>query len=219
MTSKKAAGDLHDERSDYQCDELNRSDMHQNPFTMFGNWLQNALDSNIRDATAMSLATASANGSPSVRIVLLKQYDESGLCWYTSYDSRKGRELASNPKAALLLYWRELERQIRIEGHVEKTSDQQSINYFNSRPAGSKFSAAASPQSDVVPNQSWLVNKTRALQLKFTEESITRPANWGGYRLKPEVFEFWQGRPSRLHDRFRYSLATTGEWTMDRLAP
>ncbi len=219
MTTAKTDGDLHDERTDYQRDQLNRRDLQANPFQMFSNWMQNALDRKLIDATAMSLATTTASGLPSVRIVLLKQYDESGLCWYTSYDSRKGRELLENPRAALLFYWRELERQIRIEGTVEKTSAEQSGDYFDSRPAGSKFSAAASPQSQVVPDQHWLMTEKQKLEEKYNAETLQRPENWGGYRLKPHSFEFWQGRPSRLHDRFRYTLNAEQSWSIDRLAP
>lgn len=213
-------GDLHAEREDYKKHQLNRADLSGNPLDMFSRWLQQARDLPVIDATAMTLATCNTHGLPSARIVLLKQYDEHGFCWYTNYESRKGNELAENPHAALLFFWRELERQVRIEGTVEKVAAAQSADYFNSRPDGSRYSAAASPQSQVVPDQSWLAQRTEELQRQYPGDTLERPDFWGGYRLQPVAFEFWQGRPSRLHDRFRYSQESgQSDWTIERLAP
>lgn len=220
MSTDNPDGNLRTDRKDYRQEELQRQQLNTNPFTQFGEWMHTARDKKLIDATAMTLATATAAGVPSARIVLLKEFSEDGLCWYTNYESRKGTELSENNKAALLFYWRELERQIRIEGTVERVEEGQSDDYFNSRPAGSKFSAAASPQSEVVPDQAWLANAAQALQSKYTADELQRPAHWGGYRLKPHAFEFWQGRPSRLHDRFRYTREANGtDWLIERLAP
>ena len=212
-------GDLHAERTDYQQDQLTRAQMPGSPFTMFSQWMQTARDSDLIDATAMTLATTTRDGLPSARIVLLKQFSEAGFCWYTNYESRKGSELAQNPNAALLFYWRELERQIRIEGTVEKMSAEDSAAYFDSRPDGSKYSAVVSPQSQVVPNQAWLANRKKQLAQEQTPDQLERPEFWGGYQLTPHSFEFWQGRPSRSHDRFRYLLNEDDQWQLDRLAP
>jgi len=213
-------GDLHAEREDYRKHQLNRIDLSENPVEFFADWLQHARDLPIIDATAMTLATCNLDGMPSARIVLLKQFGDEGFCWYTNYESRKGTELTQNSNAAILFYWRELERQVRIEGTVEKVSAEQSTNYFKSRPDGSRYSAAASPQSQVVPDQNWLAQRTDELQTQFPGEQLQRPEFWGGYRLVPQQFEFWQGRPSRLHDRFRYQrLAAQSSWKIDRLAP
>ena len=212
-------GDLHAERTDYQQAELSRSQMPGSPLTMFSQWMQTARASDLIDATAMTLATSTQDGLPSARIVLLKQFSEAGFCWYTNYESRKGNELAQNPNAALLFYWRELERQVRIEGTVEKMSAEDSAAYFNSRPEGSKYSAVVSPQSQVVPNQAWLADRKKQLAQEQTPDQLERPEFWGGYQLIPHSFEFWQGRPSRSHDRFRYLLNGDHQWQLDRLAP
>lgn len=213
-------GDLHAEREDYQKHQLNRIDLEDNPVELYARWLQEARDLPIIDATSMTLATCSRKGMPSARIVLLKQFSDEGYCWYTNYESRKGSELAENPNAALLFFWRELERQVRIEGIVEKVSAEQSTAYFKSRPDGSRYSAAASPQSQVVADQHWLAQRTDELQQQYPGDQLERPDFWGGYRLVPQQFEFWQGRPSRLHDRFRYQReANQANWTIDRLAP
>jgi len=218
---KTNSGDLRDERKDYKLAELTRDGLADNPLSMFSDWMEAARNADIIDATAMTLATVDANGLPSARIVLLKQFSEAGFYWYTNYDSRKGRELSDNPNAALLFYWRELERQVRIEGKVSQASAAESDEYFNMRPIGSRFSAAASPQSQVIANQQWLTERTQELQSNYDESSLTRPKNWGGYVLEPAVYEFWQGRPSRQHDRFRFTTNSDQErrWTIDRLAP
>lgn len=211
-------GDLHDDRKDYTLDELTRDTLASDPLVLFEEWMSKARSCDIIDATAMMLATVGDNGTPSARVVLLKQFNAEGFYWYTNYDSRKGRELSANPNAALVFYWRELERQVRIEGRVGKASAAESDDYFNKRPTGSRFSAAASPQSQVIESQQWLTDRTSDLQNKCDEKTLKRPDNWGGYKLLPDVYEFWQGRPSRQHDRFRFTR-NNSNWQIDRLAP
>jgi len=211
-------GDLHDDRKDYTLDELTRDTLASDPLVLFEEWMSKARSCDIIDATAMMLATVGDNGTPSARVVLLKQFNAEGFYWYTNYDSRKGRELSANPNAALVFYWRELERQVRIEGRVGKASAAESDDYFNKRPTGSRFSAAASPQSQVIESQQWLTDRTSDLQNKCDEKTLKRPDNWGGYKLLPDVYEFWQGRPSRQHDRFRFTR-NNNNWQIDRLAP
>lgn len=216
---KTQTGDLHADRKDYRQSELHRAEMPNDPLIMFASWMQTARDSKLVDATAMTLATATKNGVPSARIVLLKHFGEDGFFWYTGYESRKGAELAENPTAALLFYWRELERQVRLEGKVEKLSAEQSSSYFDSRPDGSKYSAIVSPQSKAIPNQAWLAQRTEKLAAEQLPDQLQRPNTWGGYKLIPTAIEFWQGRPSRSHDRFRYTITTDQQWHIDRLAP
>jgi len=211
-------GDLHDDRKDYTLDELTRDTLASDPLVLFEEWMSKARSCDIIDATAMMLATVGDNGTPSARVVLLKQFNAEGFYWYTNYDSRKGRELSANPNAALVFYWRELERQVRIEGRVGKASAAESDDYFNKRPTGSRFSAAASPQSQVIESQQWLTDRTSDLQNECDEKTLKRPDNWGGYKLLPDVYEFWQGRPSRQHDRFRFTR-NNSNWQIDRLAP
>lgn len=212
------SGDLREDRKDYTLNELTRSTLTSDPLNMFNEWMSDARNANIIDATAMTLATVGVNGTPSARIVLLKQFKTDGFYWYTNYNSRKGVELSGNPNAALVFYWRELERQVRIEGKVSKASTAESDEYFKKRPIGSRYSAAASPQSQIIENQQWLTERTQDLQTKFDETTLQRPENWGGYKLTPEVYEFWQGRPSRQHDRFRFTQKNN-DWQIDRLAP
>jgi len=212
-------GDLRGDRKDYNKDELHRETLQSSPLNMFNHWMSEARAANIIDATAMTLATVGDKGAPSARIVLLKQFNDSGFYWYTNYDSRKGAELRKNPAAALVFYWRELERQVRIEGMVSKASTEDSDTYFNQRPAESRLSAAASPQSQIIKDQQWLTERTNALRDEHKNKTLDRPDNWGGYRLKPHCFEFWQGRPSRQHDRFRYTRTDSDAWQIDRLAP
>jgi len=211
-------GDLRDERKDYKLDELTRDSLERNPLTLFSHWMEQARQAKLIDATAMTLATVSSTGTPSARIVLLKQFNENGFYWYTNYESRKGKELHANPTAALVFYWRELEKQIRIEGTVQKASDKESDEYFSKRPLASRYSAAASPQSTVIENQHWLTARTEELRNKYDEHTLQRPRQWGGYRLQPAMYEFWQGRPSRQHDRFRFTK-NANDWDIDRLAP
>lgn len=208
-----------DIRRDYSLKTLNEDEVTESPFLQFADWWQQAVESEIDEVNAMTLATASLEGVPSARIVLLKGYDEKGFVFYTNYQSAKGRELAENPKASLLFFWKELERQVRITGIVEKVSAAESDEYFLSRPTGSQIGAWASPQSHVIENRSWLEKQVNMLEEKFSKEAVTRPPHWGGYRIKPVIIEFWQGRSSRLHDRLQYTLQENGNWKIERLAP
>lgn len=208
-----------DIRKDYSLKTLNEDEVADSPFLQFADWWQQAIESEIDEVNAMTLATASLEAVPSARIVLLKGYDENGFVFYTNYESAKGRELAENPKASLLFFWKELERQIRITGIVEKVSAAESDEYFLSRPTGSQIGAWASPQSHVIENRSWLEKQVKMLEEQFSREAVTRPSHWGGYRVKPVIIEFWQGRSSRLHDRLQYSLQENGTWKIERLAP
>jgi pyridoxamine 5'-phosphate oxidase len=208
-----------DIRRDYSLKTLLETEVADNPFLQFGDWWQQAIESEIDEVNAMTLATASLEGVPSARIVLLKAYDEKGFVFFTNYESAKGQELAENPKASLLFFWKELERQVRITGLVEKVSAAENDEYFLSRPTGSQIGAWASPQSHVIENRSWLENRVKELDEKFKTEPLTRPPHWGGYRVKPVIIEFWQGRSSRLHDRIQYTLQDNGGWKIERLAP
>jgi pyridoxamine 5'-phosphate oxidase len=208
-----------DIRRDYSLKTLSETEITENPFQQFADWWQQAIESEIDEVNAMTLATASLEGVPSARIVLLKGYDEKGFVFYTNYESAKGQELAENPRASLLFFWKELERQVRITGLVEKVSTQENDEYFLSRPTGSQIGAWASPQSHVIENRSWLENKVKELEAKFSTEQLTRPSHWGGYRVKPVIIEFWQGRSSRLHDRIQYTLQENNSWKIERLAP
>ena len=182
-------------------------------------WLQVAVDQEIFEANAMSLATVDEDKQPSLRTVLLKEIDDAGFIFYSNYHSRKGREIKHNPKASILLFWKKLERQIRIEGKIEKISEQDSKAYFKSRPKGSQLGAWASPQSKVITGRAELDDRLQELQDIYKEqERLPKPAHWGGYRLVPHYYEFWQGRDNRLHDRFEYKLENDG-WTINRLAP
>ena len=208
-----------DIRRDYSLKTLNETEVNNDPFQQFSDWWQQAIESKIDEVNAMTLATASLEGVPSARIVLLKGYDKSGFVFYTNYESAKGQELAENPRASLLFFWKELERQVRITGLVEKVSAAENDEYFLSRPTGSQIGAWASPQSHVIENRNWLENKVKELEAKFSREQLTRPAHWGGYRVKPVIVEFWQGRSSRLHDRIQYTLQENNTWKIERLAP
>ena len=198
---------------------LRRRDLDPNPTKQFGNWFTAAIEAGIRDVNAMSLATATADGRPSVRIVLLKEFDHDGFVFFTNYQSEKGRQLEANPHAALAFYWIELDRQIRVSGTVEKTSHGESERYFHSRPPGSQLGAWASRQSEVLDARRVLDARMAEITERFADKPIPLPPHWGGFRLKPDTIEFWQGRPDRLHDRFRYTLQSNGTWLIDRLAP
>ena len=198
---------------------LRRRDLDPNPIKQFGNWFTAAIEAGIRDVNAMSLATATADGRPSVRIVLLKEFDHDGFVFFTNYQSGKGRQLEANPHAALAFYWIELDRQIRVSGTVEKTSHGESERYFHSRPPGSQLGAWASRQSEVLDARRVLDARMAEITERFADKPIPLPPHWGGFRLKPDTIEFWQGRPDRLHDRFRYTLQSNGTWLIDRLAP
>jgi pyridoxamine 5'-phosphate oxidase len=206
-----------DLRKSYEKAELGETDSHADPFQQFGVWLQQAIDGQLPEPNAMTLATVGSDLRPSTRIVLIKGLDERGVVWYTNYGSRKGQELGGNPFAALQFHWVELERVVRIEGVVEKVSDAESDAYFDSRPLDSRIGAWASPQSQVIDGRGTLVANAAKYAAQFMLQP-PRPPHWGGYRLKPEVWEFWQGRKSRLHDRLRYRL-DAGQWTRERLAP
>jgi pyridoxamine 5'-phosphate oxidase len=206
-------------RHEYDAHGLLRADLHSDPVEQFRAWFAAALAADIRDVNAMSLATATPQGKPSVRIVLLKGIDKRGFSFFTNYDSEKGRELEANPYAALGFYWVKLERQIRISGPVERTSREDSAAYFHSRPAGSRLAAWASKQSEVIDARKVLDARFEEMKERFAGEEISLPPHWGGYRVMPEQMEFWQGRPNRLHDRFRYTRRPDGTWQIDRLAP
>ncbi len=198
---------------------LSETDVAPDPFAQFEQWMQQALNSELPEPTAMTLATATPDGRPSARIVLLKGFDASGFVFYTNYESRKGIELEQNPQATLLFFWPELERQVRIEGRVERISAEESTAYFQSRPKESQLGAWASPQSRVIAGREVVEQRYQELSAQFKhDETLPLPPFWGGYRLVPTYFEFWQGRPSRLHDRICYTL-NQGNWTIARLAP
>lgn len=210
-----------DIRREYALGGLRRADLDANPMAQFQKWFEQATKifaQKETDVNAAMLATANKKGVPSTRIILLKGVDERGFIFFTNYSSRKGRELAENPYAALTFYWAELERQICITGAVEKISREESENYFKSRPRGSQLAAWASNQSDVVKDRAALEAKWNEMEKKFPDD-VSLPPNWGGYVLKPERIEFWQGRPSRLHDRFQYARQADNSWKMERLAP
>lgn len=208
-----------DYRREYEAEGLRRNDLATSPFEQFAHWLKQAEAACPQDATSMTLATADIDGKPAARIVLLKGFDEQGLVWYTDSRSDKGRQMAQNPQAALLFYWAPLERQVRITGSVEALPDETADAYFISRPKASQLSAAASAQSRVVADRAELEQRVVDLETSVGEGVVPRPRAWIGYRLQPESFEFWQGRPSRLHDRLRYQLQADASWQIDRLAP
>ena len=206
-----------DIRKSYERAELNEHASHADPMLQFDQWLHEAIKSEIPEPNAMTVATVGSNLRPSTRVVLIKGYDARGIVWYTNYDSRKGRELAGNPFAALQFHWVELERVVRIEGRVERVSAEESDEYFHSRPLDSRIGAWASPQSQVIPNRTLLVTNAAKFGAQFLLNP-PRPPHWGGYRLVPDCWEFWQGRKSRLHDRLRYQQQADG-WLRERLAP
>ena len=212
---KKEIADI---RRDYELESLNKEDVSADAFAQFAKWWQEALNSGIDEVNAMTLATATPDGKPSARIVLLKDYDEKGFVFFSNYRSHKGQELEANPHAALIFFWKELERQIRIEGTVEKVSAEESDDYFYSRPTGSQIGAWASPQSKIIESRDLLEQNIKLYSAQFAAE-IPRPAHWGGYRVIPSMIEFWQGRSSRLHDRIQYRRENSDNWIIERLAP
>lgn len=205
-------------RRDYAQGKLSRATLAADPLVQFDGWLNQAISDNEADATAMSLATVDSDGQPSARIVLLKGHDAQGFIWYTSYNSQKGLDLAHNAKAALLFYWRESERQVRISGSVSQLPLAVSQTYFKTRPKESQISALASAQSEVVANRAELEARVQKLTAQYADGEVPLPAQWGGYVLAPETYEFWQGRVGRLHDRFRFTK-TARDWQIDRLQP
>lgn len=205
-------------RKEYTLAELSEQDVDNSPFVQFNQWFEQALHAQLTEPNAMTVATVDASGRPSARIVLIKGVDNRGFVFYTNYLSKKGHDLAARPQAALLFYWAELERQVRIEGRIEKVSAQESDAYYLSRPLGSRLGAWASPQSKEVQGRGQLEELLDQVQAKYGDNPL-RPPHWGGYRLVPDYFEFWQGRASRLHDRIAYRLQAEGQWALSRLAP
>jgi len=205
-------------RQDYRSASLSENDVDSNPILQFKKWFQDAVSSQLYEPNVMTLATSDRFGKPTARIVLLKGIDEDGFVFYTNYESKKGRDLVENPQAALVFFWPELERQVRIEGVVSKVSEETSSEYFHSRPIGSQIGAMASPQSKVISDRESLERKVEQLTTQYADQEIPRPLHWGGYLVEPTHIEFWQGRPSRLHDRIVYDLVE-GSWIINRLAP
>ncbi len=207
-----------DTRHSYDRDTLDESRAADEPFAQFRSWIGDALAAEVIEPNAMTLATVNADGNPAARIVLLRGWDERGFVFFTNYESSKGREIAANPSAALVLFWAKLERQVRINGRVEILRAEESDAYFAKRPRGSRVSAWASPQSQVIPGRDVLERRMDEIEARFAGGDVPRPPFWGGYRVVPERIEFWQGRPNRAHDRICYSTSAGG-WTRERLAP
>jgi pyridoxamine 5'-phosphate oxidase len=207
-----------DLRREYARARLDEKDVSHDPIIEFARWFAEAQEAQLSEPNAMTLATSTLRGSPSARIVLLKGFDQRGFVFFTDYRSRKGAELEANPRAALVFFWRELERQVRVTGTVEPTSKQDSEAYFQSRPLGSQLGAWVSHQSRVIPGRSQLENDLREVEQRFAEGKIPLPPHWGGYRVRPDEIEFWQGRESRLHDRIRY-MRDGDRWRIERLSP
>lgn len=205
-------------RTDYESAGLSRSDLTGDPSELFARWFSEALEAGLQEPHAFILATSDPAGRPSARTVLMRGSDPGGIVFYTNYRSRKGGELARNPRAAGVFLWLPLHRQVRVEGAVERVSAGRSDDYFRSRPPGSRLSAVASPQSEAVPDRAWLEDRMEGLWLRYPDGDAPRPPEWGGYRIVADRYEFWQGRPNRFHDRFEYRLLD-GEWAAERLAP
>ncbi|HTN21366.1 MAG TPA: pyridoxamine 5'-phosphate oxidase [Pelobium sp.] len=206
-------------RQDYRSASLNEDDVDQNPYQQFEKWFQEALNAKVVEPNAMTLATSNVSGVPSARVVLLKEFTDEGFVFYTNYNSKKGREIAESPYAALVFFWPDLERQVRIEGVVERVSDEESTAYFKSRPKGSQLGALSSPQSEIIANRKVLEEKLEDLTRKYEAKEIEKPEHWGGYRVIPNRIEFWQGRSNRLHDRILYVQNKDQSWKFERLAP
>ena len=212
---KKNIADI---RQEYKRASLLEAEVNANPLVVFNKWLDDAIKADVPEPTAMTLATSTFEGKPSARMMLLKGADDNGFAFFSNYESRKARQLAQNPFAALVFFWPLLERQVRIEGKVSKVSAKESDRYFKTRPIGSRIGAWASPQSQVIPNRRYLENLKSDYQEEFAKREVNRPDNWGGYTLMPNLIEFWQGRPDRLHDRLQYRLENE-IWVLERLAP
>lgn len=208
-----------DIRKEYKMQSLDEKDVQQDPVRQFEKWWHDVSGSSVEEANVMTLATATKSGKPSARIVLLKGFTHEGFVFFTNYESHKGTELSENSQVSLVFFWKELERQVRIEGVAERISVEESDTYFNSRPEASKVGAWASPQSKVIASRKIIEENVAAVEKKFTGATIQRPAHWGGYIVKPQLIEFWQGRPSRLHDRIQYTKLENGNWKIERLAP
>jgi pyridoxamine 5'-phosphate oxidase len=211
-----ALGDL---RREYAGEPLDERVLSRDPIEQFRRWMEQAVASGALEPTAATLATAGRDGDPRARIVLLKGFDERGFVFFTNYQSAKGADLAENPRAALVFYWAALHRQVIVRGSVTRVTPEESDEYFATRPRGSQIGAWASPQSQVIADRALLETRVRELNQQFEDRPVPRPTYWGGYRLAPEVIEFWQGRADRLHDRFRYSLLSDDTWVIERLAP
>ncbi len=212
--------DVSDLRREYTREALSEASVDPDPIVQFRRWFDEAEAAGLPEPNAMTLATATADGRPSARVVLLKGVDARGFAFYTNYASRKGRELAANPRAALVFHWAELERQVRVEGRVERLSEQESAAYFRSRPLGARLGAWVSPQSEVIAGREVLETRLAELAARFADGDVPLPPWWGGFRLVPELVELWQGRPDRLHDRLRYRRGGSGGgWRLERLAP
>ncbi|MFW6095761.1 MAG: pyridoxamine 5'-phosphate oxidase [Bacteroidota bacterium] len=205
-------------RSEYLGKPLSKKEIHPNPLAQFNQWLEEAINAEIPEPTAMTLSTANTRGQVNSRIVLLKEVEENGFIFYTNYKSRKGQDLAENPFASMAFFWAELFRQVRIEGTTEKVSPKKSDEYFNSRPEDSRISALVSEQSQEIPDRKYLERQFETLKKKYNNQQITRPEHWGGYILYPDKIEFWQGRLNRLHDRIQYEKISN-HWKIRRLAP
>jgi pyridoxamine 5'-phosphate oxidase len=206
-------------RKEYSHKTLIESEIESDPIKQFNTWWQDALEAKITEVNAMTLATASADGVPSARTMLLKGFSENGFMFFTNYNSFKAQHLAENPKACLVFFWKELERQVRITGLVQKTGSEENNSYFYSRPRASQVGAIASPQSQVIESRKWLDDQYEHLTTQLQETAIERPPHWGGYIVQPVIIEFWQGRPGRLHDRIQYTILEDGSWKIERLAP
>lgn len=211
--------DIFNMRRDFALKKLNEKDINPNPIIFFEHWFQEAIHAEALEPNAMNLSTATDDGKPSARIVLLKQIKPDGFVFFTNYESKKGLQIDQNKYCALTFVWHELERQVRIEGIVEKISAEESDSYFEMRPTKSKLGAWASPQSKVIPNREYLEDIVFDFEAKLLNKPIPRPANWGGYIVKPHLIEFWQGRQNRLHDRIQYTLEQDNKWVIERLAP
>jgi len=211
--------DLSDLRQSYTKGRFTEADLLASPFEQFEKWFKEAQHAELEEPNAMCLATSSPDGQPSTRVVLLKGFSEKGLIFYTNYESRKASELEANPKASANFLWLPLQRQVNVTGRVERVSKAESLKYFLSRPFGSQLGAWSSPQSQVITSRSILETKLDQMKRKFAEGKVPLPDHWGGYRIIPDSFEFWQGRASRLHDRFIYRLQNDGTWAVERLAP
>jgi pyridoxamine 5'-phosphate oxidase len=211
--------DIQNIRSEYNAASLSETEANTDPIKQFDTWFKEALDAEVQEPTAMTLATATHDGRPSARIVLLKGFDSNGFVFYTNYLSRKGKEISKNPLGALLFFWGSMERQVRIEGTIEKISKEESERYFHSRPKDSQIGAVISPQSQEIPGRDALEQKWHETEAKYKDTEVPKPAHWGGYLLKPRLIEFWQGRPSRLHDRILYKKIDNKNWKKVRLAP